>query len=97
MQRPPTIEQLSILFVCEFLMHSDGLMCQLVYSRAKSEWTRCPDLPTPRFGFACGVCADDPVTRSEEVWVIGGWFGSQYLDVVEVGKMLGVQQKPLIA
>jgi len=54
-----------------------------IYSRRRGEWTRCPDLPTPRFGFACGVCTD-PATRSEEVWVIGGWFASQYLDVVEV-------------
>ena len=38
----------------------------------------------PRFGFACGVCADPAATRSEEVWVIGGWYVSQYLDVIEV-------------
>lgn len=54
-----------------------------IYSRESAEWRRCPDLPTPRFGFACGVCAD-PAAQSEEVWVIGGWFVSQYLDVVEV-------------
>ena len=58
-----------------------------IYSRRRGEWSRCPDLPTPRFGFACGVCSD-PATRSEEVWVIGGWFSSQYLDVVEVRTLL---------
>ena len=54
-----------------------------IYSREGAEWRRCPDLPTPRFGFACGVCAN-PAAQSEEVWVIGGWFVSQYLDLVEV-------------
>ena len=51
-------------------------------------WGRNQILPSgnlvPRFGFACGVCTDPAATRSEEVWVIGGWYVSQYLDVVEV-------------